>query len=80
MKKADSLTEWKSDNENIKTISSLEKHGFKFDKKAPTSTGKLNGKTFVITGTENYSRQDLINLIESWVVLSRLQYLKIQIF
>ena len=63
---ADSLTEWKSDNENIKTMSSLEKHGFKFDKKAATSTGKLNGKTFVITGTlENYSRQDLINLIES---------------
>ena len=53
-------------NENIKTMSSLEKHGFKFDKKAATSTGKLNGKTFVITGTlENYSRQDLINLIES---------------
>ena len=47
-------------------MSSLEKHGFKFDKKAATSTGKLNGKTFVITGTlENYSRQDLINLIES---------------
>ena len=63
---ADSLTEWKSDNENIKTMSSLEKQGFKFDKKAATSTGKLNGKTFVITGTlENYSRQDLINLIES---------------
>ena len=63
---ADSLTEWKSDNENIKTMSSLGKHGFKFDKKAATSTGKLNGKTFVITGTlENYSRQDLINLIES---------------
>ena len=63
---ADSLTEWKSDIENIKTMSSLGKHGFKFDKKAATSTGKLNGKTFVITGTlENYSRQDLINLIES---------------
>ncbi len=61
-----SLNEWKSDDENLKTIEALEKHGFKLDKKSPTSTGKLNGKTFVITGTlENYSRQDIVNLIEN---------------
>ena len=61
-----SLNEWKSDADNLKTMEALEKHGFKLDKKSSTSTGKLNGKTFVITGTlENYSRQDLVNLIES---------------
>jgi len=61
-----SLNEWKSDTENLKTMQALDNHGFKLDKKSSTSTGKLNGKTFVITGTlENYSRQDLVNLIEN---------------
>ena len=61
-----SLYEWKSDPDNLKTMGALEKHGFKLDKKSSTSTGNLNGKTFVITGTlENYSRQDLVNLIEN---------------
>ena len=61
-----SLNEWKSDTENLKTMEALDNHGFKLDKKSSTSTGKLNGKTFVITGTlENYSRQDLVNLIEN---------------
>ena len=63
---ATSLDEWKSDSENLKTLKSLEKHGFKFDKKSSASTGKLNGKTFVITGTlDNYSRQDLVSVIEN---------------
>ena len=61
-----SLNEWKSDIDNLKTMEALEKHGIKFEKKSSTSTGKLNGKTFVITGTlDNYSRQNLVNIIES---------------
>ena len=60
-----SLNEWKSDNDNLTTLKALEKHGFKLDKKSSSSTGKLNGETFVITGSLNkFSRQDLINLIE----------------
>lgn len=60
-----SLSEWKSDNNNLTTLKALENHGFKLDKKSSSSTGKLNGETFVITGSLNkFSRQDLINLIE----------------
>ena len=60
-----SLSEWKSDNDNLTTLKALENHGFKLDKKSSSSTGKLNGETFVITGSLNkFSRQDLINLIE----------------
>ncbi len=59
------MNEWKSDNDNLTTLKALEKHGFKLDKKSSSSTGKLNGETFVITGSLNkFSRQDLINLIE----------------
>ena len=61
-----SLEDWKLNKDNINLLNQLKDYGFKFKKDGKTSKSYLSGQTFVITGTlDNYSRQDVVNMIES---------------
>ncbi len=60
-----SLSEWYFDNTNKRLIDDLTKIGFKIDTLVETSSGQLQGKTFVLTGTLNqYTRQQATKFIE----------------
>ena len=62
-----SLEDWKSNKENINLLNQLKNYGFAFKKDIKTSKSYLSGNTFVITGTlDNYSRQDVVNILESY--------------
>ena len=62
-----SLEDWKSNKENINLLNQLKSYGFAFKKDIKTSKSYLSGNTFVITGTlDNYSRQDVVNILESY--------------
>ena len=62
---AKSVFEWFNDKDNIKLLDRLEKVGVKIDVyKSKKETGKLKGKTFVLTGSlESMSRDDARNKI-----------------
>ena len=60
-----SLIEWYSENTNKLLIRNLEEIGFRISKRIQKTTGKLSGKTFVMTGTlSNYTRQNATKIIE----------------
>jgi len=60
-----SLSEWYLENTNKRLIDNLSKIGFKIDTLVETSSGHLQGKTFVLTGTlSQYTRQQATKFIE----------------
>ena len=60
-----SLSEWYLENTNKRLIDNLTKIGFKIDTLVETSSGQLQGKTFVLTGTlSQYTRQQATKFIE----------------
>ena len=60
-----SLSEWYLENTNKRLIDNLTKIGFKIDTLVETSSGQLQGKTFVLTGTlRQYTRQQATKFIE----------------
>ena len=60
-----SLSEWYLENTNKRLIDNLTKIGFKIDTLVETSSGELQGKTFVLTGTlSQYTRQQATKFIE----------------
>ena len=60
-----SLSEWHLEKTNKRLIDSLTKIGFKIDTLVETSSGHLQGKTFVLTGTlSQYTRQQATKFIE----------------
>ena len=60
-----SLSEWHLENTNKRLIDKLTKIGFKIDTLVETSSGQLQGKTFVLTGTlSQYTRQQATKFIE----------------
>ena len=62
-----SLEDWKSNKENINLLNQLKSYGFAFKRDTKISKSYLSGNTFVITGTlDNYSRQDIVNILESY--------------
>ena len=66
---AESVIEYFRDQRHIHQISELKRHGLQFESEDSTVellSNKLEGKTFVISGTfENYSRDELKDLIEA---------------
>tara|TARA_A100001015_G_scaffold164726_2_gene183164 strand:- start:3571 stop:5643 length:2073 start_codon:yes stop_codon:yes gene_type:complete len=60
-----SLSEWHLEKTNKRLIDNLSKIGFKIDTLVETSSGELQGKTFVLTGTlSQYTRQQATKFIE----------------
>lgn len=60
-----SLSEWYLEKTNKRLIDNLSKIGFKIDSLVETSSGELQGKTFVLTGTlSQYTRQQATKFIE----------------
>ena len=60
-----SLSEWYSEEANKRLIDNLLKIGFKINTLVETSSGELQGKTFVLTGTlSQYTRQQATKFIE----------------
>ncbi len=60
-----SLSEWYLENTNKRLIDNLTKIGFRIDTLVETSSGQLQGKTFVLTGTlSQYTRQQATKFIE----------------
>lgn len=60
-----SLSEWHLEKTNKRLIENLSKIGFKIDTLVETSSGELQGKTFVLTGTlSQYTRQQATKFIE----------------
>ena len=60
-----SLSEWYLEKTNKRLIDNLSKIGFKIDTLVETSSGELQGKTFVLTGTlSQYTRQQATKFIE----------------
>ncbi len=60
-----SLSEWYLEEANKRLIDNLSKIGFKINTLVETSSGELQGKTFVLTGTlSQYSRQQATKFIE----------------
>ncbi|HEY0772378.1 MAG TPA: NAD-dependent DNA ligase LigA, partial [Sphingobacteriaceae bacterium] len=66
---AESVIEYFRDQRHIHQINELKRHGLQFESEDSTVellSNKLEGKTFVISGTfENYSRDELKDLIEA---------------
>ena len=62
---ANSLSEWHFEKTNKRLIDNLSKIGFKINTLVETSSGQLQGKTFVLTGTlSQYTRQQATKFIE----------------
>ena len=62
---AGSLVDWYTIESNKALLNKLNKIGLRLNEVVKTSSGKLNGKTFVMTGTLNsLTRQEATNLIE----------------
>ena len=62
---AGSLVDWYTIESNKALLNKLNKIGLRLNEVVKTSSGKLNGKTFVMTGTLNsFTRQEATNLIE----------------
>ena len=60
-----SLSEWYLEKTNKRLMDNLSKIGFKIDSLVETSSGELQGKTFVLTGTlSQYTRQQATKFIE----------------
>lgn len=60
-----SLSEWYLEEANKRLIDNLSKIGFKINTLVETSSGELQGKTFVLTGTlSQYTRQQATKFIE----------------
>ena len=60
-----SLSEWYLEKANKRLIDNLSKIGFKINTLVETSSGELQGKTFVLTGTlSQYTRQQATKFIE----------------
>ena len=60
-----SLSEWYLEKTNKRLMDNLSKKGFKIDSLVETSSGELQGKTFVLTGTlSQYTRQQATKFIE----------------
>ena len=63
---ADSVSNYFSNKENIKLIEELKKIGLNFEYLNNNLNNKLEGCTYVLTGTlERYKREDLTNILES---------------
>lgn len=62
---ANSLIDWYALDTNKSLLSEFSKIGFRLNEVVKSSSGKLNGKTFVLTGTlTSLTRQEATNLIE----------------
>ena len=62
---SESLSEWKSEKQNMRLIENLKKSGFNFKRTQNDTKSYLSGSTFVITGTlEEFTRQEVTRLIE----------------
>ena len=62
---SESLSEWKSEKQNMRLIENLKKSGFNFKRTQNETKSYLSGSTFVITGTlEEFTRQEVTRLIE----------------
>ena len=62
---ANSLIDWYAIESNKSLLSKFNKIGFRINEVVKSSSGKLNGKTFVLTGTlSSLTRQEATNLIE----------------
>ena len=62
---ANSLSEWHFEKTNKRLIDNLSKIGFKINTLVETSSGKFQGKTFVLTGTlSQFTRQQATKFIE----------------
>jgi DNA ligase (NAD+) len=60
-----SLIDWYGTESNKSLLNELSKIGFRLNEFVESSSGKLNGKTFVLTGTlSSLTRQEATNLIE----------------
>lgn len=63
---AESVVMYFNTPQNIELIDSLKKHGINMAFKSSVKNQKLNGKTFVLTGTlENYTRGEASQIIEN---------------
>lgn len=63
---AESLILYFSDSKNIELIEKLKSHGVNFEYIDDTSSDKLDGMTFVLTGSLlNYTRDELTQILES---------------
>lgn len=63
---AESVVMYFNTPQNIELIDSLKKHGINMVFKSSVKNQKLNGKTFVLTGTlENYTRGEASQIIEN---------------
>ena len=62
---ANSLIDWYALESNKSLLGKFNKIGFRINEVVKSSSGKLNGKTFVLTGTlSSFTRQEATNLIE----------------
>lgn len=64
---ADSIVDFFNDKRNIEILNKLQEHGVIFpEEKVAVKTGKLNGKTFVLTGTlDSFTRNEAKKEIET---------------